>query len=148
MGGFSHESTVEIARPPDTVFPWLVEPDRIRRWMRDLRDYRLDSEELSEGARSRGVMHSPFGDVGFTSELATYDPPTAAVSDARGRGFHLVSRFDLQQQEGSTRLTARIELELTGFLRFAGGAVKGRSQERLERDLRRLKEVVESDAPS
>jgi uncharacterized protein YndB with AHSA1/START domain len=145
MASFSHEDTVEIARPPDTVFPWLVEPDRIRRWMRDLRDYRLDAEELCEGARSRGVMHSPLGDVRFTSELASYEPPTLAVSDAHGRGFHLVSRFDLREHAGSTRLTARIDLRLTGVLRFAGGAVKGRSQERLERDLRRLKEVVESD---
>lgn len=146
MARLSHERTIEIARPPDAVFPWLVEPERIRRWMRDLRDYRLDSEELREGARSRGVMHSPLGDVRFTSELASYDPPTLAVSDARGRGFHLVSRFALREQDGSTSLTARIELQLTGVLRFAGGAVKGRSQQRLERDLGRLKEVVESDA--
>jgi uncharacterized protein YndB with AHSA1/START domain len=146
MASFSHERTVEIARPPDTVFPWLVEPELIRRWMRDLRDYRLDSEELREGARSRGVMHSPLGDVRFTSELASYDPPNSAVSDAHGRGFHLVSHFDLREHEGSTRLTARVELRLTGVLRVAGGAVKGRSQERLERDLGRLKEVVENDA--
>lgn len=146
MAGFANEHSIMIARPAADVFPWLVEPERVERWMHDLRDYRLDSEELREGARSRGVMHSPLGDVGFTCELASYDPPHAAVCAARGRGFHVVSRFDLQEHDRVTTLRAQLELRLSGFLRFAGGAVRGRSQERLERDLRRLKEVVEGDA--
>ena len=146
MAGFTNEHSIEIARPPADVFPWLVAPGKVERWMHDLRDFRLESEELRQGARSRGVMHTPLGDVGFHCELAAYDPPRSAVVDAHGRGFHVVSRFRLDEDGGSTRVVAQLELRLSGFLRFAGGAVKGRSQERLERDLHRLKEVVEADA--
>jgi uncharacterized protein YndB with AHSA1/START domain len=146
MGGFTNEHSIEIARPAGTVFPWLIEPERIPRWMNDLRAYRLESEELREGARSRGVMHTPLGDFGFQCELASYDPPRSAVVDAHGRGFHVVSHFNLEDGDGTTTVRARLELRLAGVLRFAGPAVRGRSQERLERDLRRLKEVVEADA--
>jgi uncharacterized protein YndB with AHSA1/START domain len=146
MAGFKNEHSIEIRRPPREVFPWLVEPGKVERWMNDLRSFRLESKELGEGARSRGVMHTPLGDVGFHCELAAYDPPRSAIVDAHGRGFHVVSRFSLDDGAGTTTVRAQLELRLSGVLRFAGGAVKGRSQERLERDLRRLKQIVESDA--
>ena len=146
MATFRNRHSIEIARPAADVFPWLVEPEKVKRWMRDLREYELESSELGPGARSRGVLRAPGRDVGFSCALSAYDPPRSVTCDSKGKGFHLVSSFDLAGSDGVTRLDATLDLELGGLLRFAGGAVRGRSQERLERDLERLKELLEHDA--
>lgn len=146
MATFRNQHSIEIARPAADVFPWLVEPEKVKQWMRDLREYELESSELGVGARSRGALRGPGRDVSFTCDLSAYDPPRAVTCDTNGQGFRLVSRFDLAGSDGATHLDAALAFELRGLLRFAGGAVKGRSQERLERDLNRLKELLEQDA--
>ena len=50
------ESTVTVARPPADVFPWLIEADKVPRWMTGLEVY----EPLEPGPlrRARGSARS------------------------------------------------------------------------------------------
>jgi len=48
------ESTTTVARPPADVFPWLIEPDKVRQWMTGLEVYQpLDTGPITIGSRIR-----------------------------------------------------------------------------------------------
>ena len=52
-----NEHTIEIARPPATVFPYLTEPERLKRWVGGLTTFEAAKGESAHvGAQSHQVM--------------------------------------------------------------------------------------------
>ncbi len=47
MPSFSH--SVELSQPPEEVFPWLLEEDKVPQWTSDLQSYSV-SGPLGQGA--------------------------------------------------------------------------------------------------
>ena len=55
MASFAH--SVEIARSPAEVFPWLLEESLVPRWTGHLTRYeRVDGGDLGRGSRVRQVL--------------------------------------------------------------------------------------------
>ena len=53
------ESRVEIGAPPATVFPWLVDPDRLARWISGfVGSEPIGSGEVRVGSRSRDIIEA------------------------------------------------------------------------------------------
>ena len=81
---------VEIPRPPEEVFPWLLEEDKVPRWTGHLESYeRLGGGELGNGSRVRQVLEVSGRTIDVELEITAYDPPTRrrdAVLDQRDRG--------------------------------------------------------------
>jgi len=82
--------SVEIAAPPERVFPLLVEPEALQRWWPDLAEL-----EPREGGRFR--MEFAGGDSVVTGEVAVYEPPRALGLTWAwdGRPAETVTRIDL-----------------------------------------------------
>ena len=56
----STERSIDIAKPPGEVFPYLLEEDKVPQWTTGLDSYeRLDSGPLGRGARFRQQLTSP-----------------------------------------------------------------------------------------
>ena len=50
-------AAVEVKAPPDSVWPWLNEPDRLKRWVDGLEDVQLDiATPPGVGAKAVWVM--------------------------------------------------------------------------------------------
>lgn len=136
------EATVEIARSPDDVFPWLVDPDKRLLWVSGL----VSSESLGEG-RFRETMQQAGRRVDLTSTVVLVEEPRRLEVRSVGRGVTAHGEHRLEPLGDGTSLTSSLDLQLGGLLRFAGGVAAGQAQRSLERSLERLKELLESSRP-
>jgi uncharacterized protein YndB with AHSA1/START domain len=132
---------VEIAAPPERVFPYLEASDQRLRWMGAL----AESEPLDEG-RFRDVFEDHGQLIELEAEVKRRDAPRVLVVRLRGSAFEATSTQRLEETGEGTRLNTVVETEYTSRLaRLAGPLVTRRAQRQLEADLTALKELVEGD---
>ena len=110
----SYRSTVSIARPPDVVFPYLVEPEKQALWS-DVPMRRLTDGPIATGSRMEVTF--AMGPV-----KARVGLEMTAVEAGSRMGFRTFS--GPIAWEGEYRLTPRpdggTDLEQEGSLRFSG----------------------------
>lgn len=140
-----NEHAVEIAVPPEDVFPWLAGSERRLRWMGAL----VESESLTEGpagegSRFRDVFEEHGRRVELEAELVEVDAPRRLVVQLVSDAFESTIVQTLEDDGGVTRLEAVIETRYTmRGARFLAPVARGFAQRRLESDLARLKELLE-----
>jgi uncharacterized membrane protein len=142
-----NEHTVEIDRPAAFVFPYLVPSGQRLRWMEKL----VSSEQLTPGEAGRGArFHDVFEDHGqrveLDAEVTDWQPNERLVIRLRSKVVDATSTQRLEERDGRTRLIATIESEYKTFAaRLMAGVITRHAQEQLERDLERLKGLVEAE---
>ena len=133
------EASVEIARPAEEVFPWLVDPRKRLRWVDGL----VASEPLSEGC-FRETMQQAGRRVDVTSRIDSAEERRRLEVHSEGRSVTARLEHRLEPSGDGTRLTSSLDFQLGGLLRFAGGVAAHQAQRSLEQSLARLKELLES----
>ena len=140
------EHSVEIARAPEEVFPWLFDEDKVPQWTTGMKSYeRLDSGELGEGARYRQQLEVSGERITVELEVTRYEPPRRAESRFQVRGIDVVNVYELAGADGTTTLTQSVEASgggLTG--RFMIPVLQPHLERKLKADLATLAEVLQS----
>ena len=142
MASFSH--TVEVARPPAEVFPWLLDADKVPRWTGHLETYeRVDDGALRTGSKLRQILDVSGRRIDVQLEVTGYDPPNAAETRFESNGVAVTSHYRLEPNGAGTRLTQAIEAKPTSLSgRMIVPIVQPRLEEKLTQDLDRLKETL------
>jgi uncharacterized protein YndB with AHSA1/START domain len=140
----SFSRTVEVARPPAEVFPWLLEADKVPRWTGHLERYeRLDDGALGQGSRLRQVLDVSGRKIDVELEVTRYDPPRGAETRFSTNGIDLVSDYALEPTATGTRLTQSIDAKPTSLsARMIVPVVQPRLEQKLTEDLERLVQVL------
>ena len=147
------DATIEIARPPDVVFAWVTEPERVKQWLGWLVEIRTVTPQQGQpGARQVWVMEDRNNNnqrMEIMTEFIEFSAPrraTAKVSAAEGFTGTVV--YDLQPVGSDrTRLhyTGTYEFEIW-LAKVLEPLITRSAQDKLDEDLARLKQQVESDA--
>jgi uncharacterized protein YndB with AHSA1/START domain len=142
VASFSH--TVEIARPPAEVFPWLLEADKVPRWTGHLERYeRLDDGALGRGSRVRQVLDVSGRRIDVQLEVTRFEPPHGAETRFSTNGIDLVNHYALEPTAAGTRLTQSIDAKPTSLTaRMIVPVVQPRLEQKLTEDLERLRETL------
>lgn len=142
-----NEHTIEIARPPPTVFPYLTEPEQLKRWVGGLVEFApLGDGEARVGAQSRQVMRVMGKDLRVEGELTRLEPGRLVEARLNGEGFTTTTVHRLEEIGSSTRLTVTLESAYSMLVaRFFARVVTHEAQRKLEADLTRLKALVEAE---
>jgi carbon monoxide dehydrogenase subunit G len=142
------ESTVTIARPPADVFPWLLEAERVPRWMSGLQVYEpLEPGPLRVGSRIRQELSVSGHLLRFELHVTELDPARRAVLRFEGSGFKAANEYGVREEPGGARVTWVISGNTTSFkARLIAPMVQAKLQEKLEGDLAQLRSVLESEA--
>lgn len=156
LGGFRGESrlvaSIDIARPPGTVFAWVSKPEKLKSWVGWLIDVRdLTPNQTGVGARQVWVMEDRNNNnqrMDIASEVIRHDQDRvleAKVSAAAG--FTGEVRYELEPMNANkTKLTYRAHYKFDHWLAKLLEPVISRSaQQKLEEDLQRLKQQVEAE---
>jgi uncharacterized protein YndB with AHSA1/START domain len=142
VASFAH--TVELARPPAEVFPWLLEQDKVPQWTGHLRTYeQLGDGALAIGSRVRQVLEVSGRTFDVQLEITRYDPPHGAETRFSTNGIDLVNDYRLEPNGAGTRLTQSIEAKPTSLTaRMIVPVVQPRLEQKLTEDLERLREKL------
>jgi carbon monoxide dehydrogenase subunit G len=138
VASFSH--TIEVPRPPEEVFPWLLEQDKVPRWTGNLERYEQLDGALATGSRVRQVLEISGRTFDVELEITRYDPPSNAETRFETNGIKVVSDYTLQPSGGGTRLTQSLEAKAGGFTaKLLLPVVQPRLEQKLTEDLERLR---------
>ena len=143
MPSFSH--AVEIARPPQEVFAWLLEAEHVPKWTGHLDRYEQVSDgPIRQGARVRQVLDVSGRRIDVELEVTAYDPPRSAESRFSTNGIDVVNHYALEPSGAGTRLTQSVEAKATSFgARMLVPLVQPRLEEKLTEDLERLRSTLD-----
>jgi carbon monoxide dehydrogenase subunit G len=137
---FSH--SIDIARTPEDVFPWLLEEDKVPQWTSRLDAYIVNGP-LREGANVVQTL-SVAGGLKLDLVITRYDPPRTVESRAETNGVKLMIAYALAPNGGGTTLTQSLDAKAGGITaRMLIPVVQGRLQQKLTDDAARLKAVLE-----
>jgi uncharacterized protein YndB with AHSA1/START domain len=143
MARFSY--TVEVTQPPDAVFPWLLEEDKVPRWMSHVDEYRqLADGPLVAGSRLRQTIELSGSRVTFELEILRYEPPRSAEARFDTNGVQVVNLYVLEPAGAGTRLTQSMDAKPTSFsARVLIPVVQPRLERKLTEDLERLRALLD-----
>jgi uncharacterized protein YndB with AHSA1/START domain len=134
---------LRIDAPPDKVFPFLVEPERLKNWVGGFVESRpIHGSRPGVGARSIDVFRENGREILMETEIRRYEEPTRLEVWIKGPGVDVVSDYQLRGQD-ATELTHRQDVRLRGFAKLLTPFIGGAARRRLVDDLRRLKLAVE-----
>jgi hypothetical protein len=138
---FSH--SIDVNRPPDELFPWLLEEDKVPVWTSSLQRYEVVGT-LGTGARARQTLDIA-GGLLLDMEITRYEPPRRAESRFETNGVKLFSAYLLEPARTGTRLTQTLDAKAGGLTgRMLIPVVQGRLEKKVVGDLERLRGVVEA----
>ena len=139
------ESTTTVARPPAEVFPWLIEPDKVGRWMTGLERYEpLEPGPLTIGSRIRQELVVSGQHLKFELHVVRLEPPSAAELRFEGSGFRASNEYTVTQADGAgSAVTWVIAGETTSFkAKLLAPMVQAKLEEKLDTDLVRLRALL------
>jgi carbon monoxide dehydrogenase subunit G len=138
------EHTVEIARTPAEVFPWLLDADKVPRWTSYLESYeRAGDGPLAPGSRFLQTLDIKGRRITVNLEVTRLEPPIAAESRFSEHGFDVVTTYRLAEAPAGTRLTQSVDAGFGSFsARLLAPIVEPYLREKLERDLAALRDLL------
>src|SRR5918992_5317924 len=110
------ESTVTVDKPPAEVFPWLLDADKVPRWMTGLEVYEpLDPPPLRVGSRIRQELSVSGQQLRFELRVAELEAPRRAVLRFAGSGFEAANEYTVEPVGEGARVTWVINGKATTF---------------------------------
>jgi carbon monoxide dehydrogenase subunit G len=104
------EETVVIARPPEEVFAFIVEPDNLPVWDASIVEAQQEGTgPYGMGTRTKGSSKIMGRRFDWTSEVVEFDPPRRCVNRSVGGNLDFTITEMLEPAEEGTRFTYRID---------------------------------------
>ena len=142
------ESTVTVAKPPAEVFPWLLEADKVPRWMTGLEVYEpLEPGPLHVGSRIRQELSVSGQQLRFELHVAELDAARPRRPALRGLRLQGRERVPGAPAGEGAAVTWVISGDTTSFkARLIAPMVQAKLQEKLDVDLGRLRALLAGEA--
>ena len=144
------EDTVEIACTPLDLWPWLVEPERIRTWMIGLEEHApVTSAPIGLGSTFSTRIREGGKSAIYETVVTAYDPPgrlglRMTSPGHPGMAMNIAYRLT-QLEERGTRLDYVAEAELRGLYRLMAPAYANVARARVAACFAELKSRAERD---
>jgi uncharacterized protein YndB with AHSA1/START domain len=143
------EHSITVDRPAEAVFDYLADPAHYVEWQPAVeRAAVVGDGDLGPGSRVRVLVRGPAGPVEAEAEITTFERPRRLALRTLSGPARAVAECDLGQTDtGGTNVHLKLQLELTGFLRFGEGMVRDRLGRELPTLLEDLRARIEAETP-
>jgi uncharacterized protein YndB with AHSA1/START domain len=140
------ESRVEIGAAPAALFPWLVEPDRLSRWVSGfIGSEPIGSAEVRVGARSHDIIEAEGKRFEVETEIVELRPGERLAVRITSSSHDQDDSYDLHARGDATELTYRSDMRMRGLTRLLTPLITPQLRARAKKDLATLKREVEAD---
>lgn len=140
------EASVEISRPAAVVYPYLHEPDSLKKWISGLvQDSVLTDGGLRIGARSREVMSAGGERIVLESTVTGLEMNKRLDLMVTNPDFDIYERMHLDEKGGVTQLHYSAKINYHPWLaRLFEPVITPDSRQEIQKDLLALKRLVEA----
>jgi len=145
------ERSARIEAPPDEVFAYLSDLEKLSEWQAGVVSARRTSEgEMGVGATALVTREVVGNRVEAPLTITEHDPPRrlAIGSEVSGVKAHATLDFEPSEDGEATDLTFAMEIRGSGFTGFIEGMIASAAGGDIDASLERLKERFTRDAGS
>lgn len=145
-GAGRNEVEILIDRPPETVFTWITEPEKLEAWIGGL----VDTEPLTEGGLTVGARsreHIEMDGRKFTMEtvITSLEPNRSLGVNVSGPDILVHALYELTPVNGATRLRYTSKTIFQEFgISLLEPIVTPAIQKKLEEDFETLRSLAEA----
>ena len=146
MAKFQISESVEINRPPETVFQYVTDISKASEWRPNLSVEDYSGDPFGVGSTWRDVTKFMGRDMTVDVEITALEAGRHIEMKQEGSGFSGHASWDFSPgPDGSTTATLSFDGEATGWLGgLASGLMRNQAQKTMKRDLANLKTNLES----
>lgn len=139
---------IEIARPLAEVAAFTVDPDHAPRWYANIESARWETPPpLAVGSRITFTARFLGRKLVYTYEIAELDATHLVMRTAQGP-FPMETTYAFAPAPRGTRVTLRNRGEPSGFARIFAPMMARAMRRANEKDLAKLRELLEASAPT
>jgi carbon monoxide dehydrogenase subunit G len=142
MAAFSHAVSVPV--PPAEVFPWLLDVDKVPRWVEGVESYEVAGDgPVGPGSRLRQTVTVSGLTLTMELEVVEYDPPRSATTRSELRGIAAESVYRVEPEGEGSRVTQTVALDPKGMsAKLLAPMVRSHLDAKLSADLARLRDAL------
>jgi Polyketide cyclase / dehydrase and lipid transport len=138
---------IEIDGPRGEVAAYAADPDNATAWYENIEAVEWKSPKpLAVGSRIAFVASFLGRRLAYTYEIRELVPAERLVMSMHEGPFPMETSYTWEDTSRGTRMTLRNRGEPAGFSRIASPLMAGAMRRANRKDLRRLKEILESGA--
>jgi uncharacterized protein YndB with AHSA1/START domain len=136
------EFTIDVARPAEDVFAYLVDLDRLPEWQESAVESRAD-EPLAEGVRIFECRRAMGREIHSELEVTEFDRPRRLTLRALKAPVKFTVDHRLAEADEGTRLTVVAEGKAGGLMRLGEPMLARTVEAEMRKDFDRLKGLLE-----
>ena len=135
----------EIARPRETVADYLFDWRNDTAWIGGISEARrADEGDFGVGSRVARIAHFLGKRIEYVNEVVELEPGRRLVMRSVQGPFPMRVTYEVEDTDGGTRVRLRNQGDARRVYRFAGPFIARAVRRATQRDLGRLKRIVES----
>ncbi|MDG1872820.1 MAG: SRPBCC domain-containing protein [Mariniblastus sp.] len=155
LGGKRHEHStgLEISASPSSVFEFLIDSENQKKWNTGLTEVGQFGPLQKDGSRTR-VVKTPRvvtleggKQVKYEDQVIRFEPNQTLTVQSANQQAVITTIFQLESRGQKTFLTFRVKSKSRGLGRFLAPLTTVETQSRIDNDIKKLKELVESSQP-
>jgi uncharacterized protein YndB with AHSA1/START domain len=136
--------TIEIARPPEEVFPYVIDPSTFVEWQDGVRRGTMNESPTRVGSRCTTVRKIGGSEREFTTEITEYDPPHRWADHGLEGPIRAVVGVQVEPAPSGSRVTISVDFDGHGIGKLLVPlVVRRQAAKEMPGNLRRLKERLE-----
>ena len=143
-------SSTEISRPPQEVFAYVTDPSRMAEWQESLVSARAEGDgPPAVGSKAITTRRVGRSERTMTMQLTNFSPPTSWGARGIDGPIRAIVNGTVEPVDGEARSRVTIELDFEGHglgKLLVPLVVRRQAQKEMPRNLRNLKERLESGA--
>ena len=141
---------IVIARPRSEVAAYVEDADHATTWYRNITSVAWETPKPARvGSRIAFVARFLGRTIAYTYEITEWLPGERLVMATADGPFAMETTYTWDDDaNGGTRMTLRNRGEPSGFAGFAGPLMAGAMRRANDKDLERLKSILEADLPT
>jgi uncharacterized membrane protein len=139
------EASITINRPIEEVFAFAADLTNAAKWQTGV----IAAEVTSHGPVGVGTKYRYDAEImgrklETSGEMTAYDPPRITAWKATSGPFPMSGSTTFESVAGGTRVVDTVEAEPGGFFKLAGPLLVAQIRGQLEKDVKKLKELLEA----
>ncbi len=144
-----HSAAIQIEASPQDVFAYLTEPEKHKSWLTGLAHVAPLESGTDENGVSKRTTTDRIVSVGgkesrFEDEVIRFEPNEMLTVRSSNSSQVVTSIYQLEPQDSQTYFTYRVITFNRGIARILAPLLIDKTQNQVDGDIRKLKQLVES----